>query len=233
MEVDMFNLFRKKKLIKEKDYIFLKAITESLSNKYPYLPDQISKEFILDKLPNQLGDKGTYMLTLNAKLEPKYSNKSLPQFFIIRNIGVWNNAKKSFEQIELHILEGMLAGFRVVSKYSDFNLKKIDTSKVKEKHFNNKDKDTLKKIIGNIPSNLLSQLDIEDTFKIEIPEGEFYIIKDLEDGNYLSMDEKGAVYGMIHDPYEIEKLFDNKERFFEALKSRKFNISEYYNIKMS
>ncbi len=233
MEVNMLNLFRKKKLIKEEDYIFLKAITENLSDKYLYLVDQVSKEFILDKLPNQLGDKGTYTLTLNAKLEPKYSNKSFPQFFIIRNIDVWNNAKKSFEQVELHILEGMLAGFRVVSKYSDFNLKKIDTSKVKEKHFNSEDRDTLKKIIGNISSDLLSQLDIEGTFKIDIPEGEFYVIKDLEDGNYLSMDKKGAVHGMIHDPYEIEKLFDNKETFFEALESGEFNISEYYDEKMS
>jgi len=229
----MLNLFRKKKLIKEDDYIFLKVIVENLSDKYPYLTDQVSKEFILDKIRNQLGDKGTYTLTLNAKLEPKYSNKSFPQFFIIRNIGVWNNAKMSFEQIELHILEGMLAGFRVVSKYSDFNLKKIDTSKVKEKHFNNEDRDTLEKVIGNITSDLMSQLDIEGTFKIDLPEGEFYVIKDLEDGNYISMDKKGVVYGMIHDPYEIEKLFDNKEKFFKALKSGEFNISEYYDKKVS
>jgi len=76
-------------------------------------------------------------------------------------------------------------------------------------------------------------LEIESTFKIEIPEGKFYVIKDLEDGNYLSMDENGAVYGMIHDPYEIEKLFDSKEAFFKALESGKFSISRYYENKMS
>ena len=47
------------------------------------------------------------------------------------------------------------------------------------------------------------------------------------------MNEKGAVYGMIHDPYEVEKLFDSKESFFEALKSGEFSISEYYEKKMS
>ena len=88
-------------------------------------------------------------------------------------------------------------------------------------------------LIGKVPKAILSQLDVESTFKIEIPEGNYYVIKDLEDGNYLSMDEQGAVYGMIHDPYEIEKLFNNKEAFFEALKSGEFSISEYYDKKMS
>ena len=47
------------------------------------------------------------------------------------------------------------------------------------------------------------------------------------------MNKEGAVYGMIHDPYEVEKLFDKKETFFEALKSGKFDIADYYNSKMS
>jgi len=229
----MFNLFRKKKVIQENDYIFLKAVMKALSNKYPYLLPQVSKEFILDKTLNQLGDIGTYTITLNAKLESKYSNKSLPQFFIIKDISIWNNLKGKFEQIELHILEGMIAGFKVTSEYSDLDLKKIDISKIKEKHFNNDERDTLKKIIGSVTDNLSSKLDIEGTFKVKIPEGEFFTIKDLGDGNYLSMDKDGAVYGMIHDPYEVEKLFDNKEVFFEALKYGEFNIYEYFNKKMS
>ncbi len=229
----MFNLFGKKKLIDQKDYNFLTAIVESLPSKYSYLVDQISKEFILDKKVNPLGNKGTYTLTLNAKLESKYSDKSFPQLFIIKDIGVWNNAKNSFEQVELHILEGMLAGFRVNSKYSELDFGRIDNTKIKEKHFRNAEKEFLKKLIGKASKEVLSQLEIESTFKIEIPEGKFYIVKDLEDGNYLSMDENGAVYGMIHDPYEIEKLFDSKEAFFEALESGEFSISRYYDNKMS
>ncbi len=229
----MFNLFGKKKLIGKEDYNFLTAIVESLPTKYSYLVKQVSKEFILDKKVNQLGNKGAYTLTLNAELETKYSDKSFPQLFIIKDIGVWNTTKKSFEQVELHILEGMLAGFRVKSKYSELDFGRIDTSRIKEKHFRNEEKKFLKKLIGKVSKEVLSQLEIESTFVIEIPEGKFYVIKNLEDGNYLSMDENGAVYGMIHDPYEIEKLFENKKAFFEALESGKFRISGYYENKMS
>lgn len=229
----MFNFFDKKKLISKKDYEFLRAIVEALPSKYSYLVSQVSEEFILDKKVNPLGDKGTYTLSLNAELETKYSNKSLPQLFIVKDIGIWNRVKSSFEQIELHILEGMLAGFRVNARYSELDFDRIATSKIKEKHFKNEEKEFLKTLIGNVSKDVLSQLDIESTFKIELEEGDFYVIKDLEDGNYLSMNEKGAVYGMIHDPYEVEKLFDTKESFFEALKSGEFNISEYYDKKMS
>jgi len=229
----MFNLFSKKKLINEKDYYFLTSIVKALSLKYSYLIDQVSKEFILDKKVNLLGNEGAYSLVLNAELETKYSNKSFPQLFIIRDIGIWNKVKSSYECVELHILEGMLAGFRINAKYSELEYERIDVSKVKEKHFKNEEKEFLKNLIGKVPKNIQCQLDLESTFKIEFPEGDFYVIKDFEDGNYLSMNEKGGVFGMIHDPYEIEKLFENKESFFDALKLGEFSITEYYENKMS
>lgn len=218
----MFNFFRKKGKINKEDYRFLESVVNKLPSKYSFLIDQVSDEFILDKTPNPLGDAGTYTLTLNANLESKYSDSSFPQFFIIKDIGIWNKNKSQYEQIELHILEGMLAGFRVKSGYQDLDFDRIDISNIKEKQFKNEDKEKLKAILGNLEKELLSKLDIEGTFKIDIPEGEFYVIKDLGDGNYLSIDNHGRVFRMIHDPYKVEKIFNNKDAFFDALKSGKF-----------
>ncbi len=229
----MLDFFRKRNRIKEEDYRFLRAVVTALPSKYSFLVGQVSEEFILNKKVNKLGDKGTYSLILNAELESKFSNKSLPYFFILKDIYIWNEVQNAFDQIELHVLEGMLAGFKIYAKYSQLDLTRIDTTQVKEKLFKDEDKEYLVNLIGHVSQDILAQLDIKSTFKIEIEEGDFYVIKDLQDGNYLSMDENGAVYGMIHDPYEIEKLFDTKEDFFLALKSRSFIIEEYYNRKMS
>ncbi len=228
----MFGLLKKKKKITNKDYDFLSRVVDELPSKYSYLKKQVSKDFILNKKINELGSKGTFTLTLNANLESTFSNKKLPNFFILKDISIWNNQKEKFENIELHILEGMLAGFMVKSNYENLDLKKIIISNIKEKHFKNEDKLFLLDLIKGIPNEVKSELDIQSTFKIEIPEGDFYVVKDFEDGNYLSMDNKGAVYGMIHDPYEIEQIFNNKEKFFEALKSGEFSISEYYSKKV-
>ena len=229
----MLNFFRKRNRIKQEDYRFLRAVVTTLPSKYSFLVGQVSEEFILNKKVNTLGDKGTYSLILNAELESKFSNKSLPYFFILKDIYIWNEVQKAFDQIELHVLEGMLAGFKIYAKYSQLDLTRIDTTQVKEKLFKDEDKEYLVNLIGHVSQDILAQLDIKSTFKVEIEEGDFYVIKDLQDGNYLSMDENGAVYGMIHDPYEVEKLFETKEAFFLALKSGRFIIEEYYNRKMS
>ncbi len=84
-----------------------------------------------------------------------------------------------------------------------------------------------------LSKKVLSVIDINSTFKIQIPEGVFYVIKDFGDGNYLAMEENGAIYGMIHDPYEVEMLFKNKDVFVNAIESGEFNIFKYYNSKIS
>lgn len=224
----MFNIFRKGKKIKKEDYDFLEAIIEALPSQYSYLIDQVTEDFILDKKNNPLGDQGTWTLILNADLERKFAKKWLPKFFIIKGIGICNKNKESIELVELHIMEGMLAGFKLQAKYSDLDLERIDISRVVEKQFQDEDQEVLNEILGNVPEDILFYLDLKSTFKIDTEEGYFYVIKKLGDGDYLAMDKKGAVYVMIHDPYKVERIFSNKESFFQALKSSKFDVSKFY-----
>lgn len=228
----MINIFRKRKLIKDDDYTLLSFVVKNLPSKYSFLIKQVSKNFILDKKVNELGDKGTYRFVLNADLEPIFSSSNYPQFFIIKNIIIWNKAKQSKEFIEIHILEGMIAGYRLNAKFSDLDFTKSDFTKVSEKHFINEDKEVLKKIIGKVDDKILSNLDLKSTFKIVLSEDHYYVIKNLGDGNYISLNEKGEIFGMIHDPYEIEKLYDSKESFFEALKLGNFDFNQYCESKI-
>lgn len=228
---------RKKKIIRKRilkeDFDFLKAIISKLPSKYDYLKRQVTEDFLLGKTQYPHNDKGTYTLSRDAKLAKKYADKKLTHFFILRGIKIFNKSRYIYEDVELYIVEGMLAGFKITARYRDLDLNKIDITGIKEKHFKDEDKETVSKILGKIDKDLLSQLDVSDTFKIEIEEGEFYVIKNLGDGNYLSINKQGAVYGMIHDPYEIELLFENKEDFFKALSTGKFDIQEYYRSKFS
>ena len=59
------------------------------------------------------------------------------------------------------------------------------------------------------------------------------MIKDYEDGSYLVLKENGQIYGLFHDPFLIEKIFNNKEEFVDDILSNKFNIQKYYNNKMN
>lgn len=230
----MFNLFKKKraKNIQEWEYDLLKSVAEKLPSKYSFLTNQVNPDFIWDSVPNEFLEVGWKRVICDQNVYNSIKDNSIN--YKLFGIKIFDLEAKGYKSVELDLYEGILIGYKIdESSSKQFDYENIDLKNLREKPYENKEKEELEKIIGAVNGEILAQLDIEDTFKIEVPEGEFYVIKDLEDGNYLSMNEKGVVYGMIHDPYEVERLFDTKESFFEALKSGEFSISEYYDKKMS
>lgn len=208
----MFGLFKKKNNFQfgDDEVKFFRNVIKILPQRYSYLESQITKEFILKFKPNQLGYKDSYTFILNANLENKFIRKDLPPYYIIKNIGIWENVLNKMLSIELDIITGYIGGFKSESiNFENFDFSKTDLSKLTEKHFSNQDKEELLKIIGSVSKQQELKLDIEDTFKIELPEGDFYTIKNLGDGNYLAVNKQGLVYELIHDPYSVTKKAEN------------------------
>jgi hypothetical protein len=229
----MFNFFKKKrsKRISEWEYDLLTAVIEELPKKYLFLNGQTSSEFLLDSVDNEFLNNNWKRTICNQTLYNKYRNDEYN--FKLIGAKVFDKNTQNDKNIELDIYEGILIGYRI-EENANYDLERISTDDIREIYYKNDDVENLKAIIGNnIDESILKLLDIENTFKIELSEGVFYVIKDLGDGNYLSMDNDGAVYGMFHDPYEVDKVFHNKESFYNALISKKFKISEYFDRKMS
>ena len=221
-----FDLFSKRnKKITQSDIDFFKAIVEKLPGKYAYLKCQVNFDFILEIAPNPLAEN-CYTLILNPVLAEKFKKEELSYLFIIQNIQVYNKRENKWESVDFHIHEGLLVGYQLKSPITDIDIETINCSAIKEKHFNNVVKDQLKAILSAVPKEYLNNLDIDDTFEIDIPEGRFYTIKDLGDGNYLSIRDTGAIYLMVHDPYIVKKLFNTKEEFFSAITAGTFNIED-------
>ncbi len=228
----MINIFRKKKdkNMHEWEYQLLKTIVEKLPSKYSFLKNQINSEFILDSVPNELLKHGWRRVLCNQNLYNVYKNDEINYKLI--GITVYDLKGQNYKSVELDLYEGIIIGYKVDDNSGQFSIEKINLEHLEEKHYINKDKEALEKILGNFSKDLISNFELENTFKIKLPDGVFYVIKELGNGDYLSVNSQGAIFGMIHDPYKIEKLFDNKEAFFQALKAKNFSISEYYNKRM-
>lgn len=228
----MFNIFRKKKQsnMQAWEYELLKAVVDRLPPKYSFLKNQINVNFILDIVPNELLGNGWKRIIVDFKLYSFYKNKGVD--YKIIGINILNTLDKCYKELQLDVYDGIIIGYKLNDE-GNFDLGNINIENVREINYENEDRDALKEIMGIVDEDICNQLDIDDTFKIEVPEGDFYMLKDLADGNYLSMDMTGAVYIMIHDPYEIEKIYENKESFYKDLKSGNFNIINYYIKKMS
>ena len=207
----MFNIFKKDKNITSDDFEFLRCIVSNLPEKYKELVYQVNPEFILDKKINEFGPIGTFRFVLNAKMESKFVNKSLPKFFIIKNIRIWNNIKQDYVETEIHLLEGMIAGYFLNCPIKELDFQNIDTKYVMEKHFLNQNETFVENFFKSYPKEIKDKLNIKSSFIIEIEEGTYYVIKDFKDGNYLAINKEGSVFFLKHDEYEIKKIFTWKK----------------------
>mgnify|MGYP000309548173 CR=1 FL=1 len=228
----MFNLFRKKrkKKIKKWEYKLLKAIVHKLPLEYSFLIEQVDEKYIIDSVPNPLLEEGWKHLVFSKKYSELTKRKNLN--YELYGIIYFDIDNENYNEVILNISEGVLNGYKLNKEECHFDEESIDVKQLSKRYFKNEEKQELINLLGSKKNEVFNELEIEDTFKIEIQGDVYYVIKNLGDGNYISINKKGAIFGMIHDPFEIEKVFNNKEDFFEALKSGKFIISEYYDKKM-
>lgn len=219
----MFSFLKKKKKneypITKIELDFFKNLIAVLPGKYHYLLPQINDEFLIAFKENALGFENSYTFLLNAKLEPIYINKKLPHFFILQNIKIWNRVKSDFISINLNILSGYIGGFNIESiEFSNFDFTKFDISEINEKHFENKDLDTLLMNFNENEKNILSKY-LDTTYSINLSDGIFYCIDNIGNGDVIALDKAGTVYLLIHDPVQTIRIF-SKEDLFEKLENK-------------
>jgi hypothetical protein len=93
----------------------------------------------------------------------------------------------------------------------------------------NPDEEILRKILKSLPKDKLEQIEIADTFEIELDNKFYYIVFDMEDGNYIAVNKQGKVYRLIHD-HEIpaKKIFDSLDMLLESFSYDKKELEKYF-----
>lgn len=113
-----------------------------------------------------------------------------------------------------------------------FNLDKIKKGEIilEPIKLENPDKKTVEKILNSLNKEQIGLLELDDTFEIEIDEKLYYMILDMEDGNYVAVDKEGKVYRLNHDHVERVKLINDKlTDFFTIYKGQKSELEEIMN----
>ncbi len=222
---------KKKKSIMPWEYELLVAISEKIPSKYSFLKMQANEKFILDSLPNELLKNGWKRIVCDQSLYHSFRNNSMN--YKLSGILVYDKKTSDYINIDLDFYEGIIIGYNFGENDKEFDFSQIDVTAIKEVNYENTDIKELEQIMAELSKDIKLKLDLDNTIKIDIPEGEFYTIKDYEDGNYLAINKQGLIFGLFHDPYKIEKIFDNSTDFINALHNNDFNINEYYENKMS
>jgi hypothetical protein len=147
----------------------------------------------------------------------------------IQGVKVYEYGVKEFREVQLDVFDAVLIGYKVEG--SQFDLTKIDTTNLRELKYSESVDDL--KYVGNFKNKRSKILALKNSLEIEVSGKGYYIIKDFEDGNYLSVSQDGKVYGMFHDPFLIEVIDDSVADFIDKVNAGEFLIDKYYVSKFS
>lgn len=219
----MFGLFKKTSWkIEGKAFDFFRQV-------FMHLPSDF--QFLLIGL-----DKGLYRrFSVNHSMkghfyfigfDPSQSDKSIfkGKDYELENILI----KQDGQVFPLNIIieEGLWIGFEFEKNILDFNNFEVDMSSFAK----SKSKFSLDTKIEKLVSGLTcDKLDLTNLGEFDFDGKTYYQIKDLEDGNYIAINNKGQVFGLIHDPYKIELINRSVRQFVDDVNGGLFDFDKYLN----
>lgn len=219
----MFGLFKKTSWkIDGKALDFFRQVFKQLPIDFQFLSDGLDKG-LYKRFSVNHAMKGHFY---SIGFDPSQSDKSMTKGkqFELENIIIKQDGQAYPLNITIH--EGLWIGFEIEKNILDFNNFQIDLSSFKK----SKSKFAADTKIERLVSGLTcEQLDLTDLGDFDIDGKTYYQIKDLADGNYIAIDNKGQVFGLIHDPYKIELINKSVRQFVDDVNTGRFDFNKYLN----
>ena len=235
----IFNIFRskgqsvdRKKL--EEDFhadllpIF-KSVVDNLPNQYSYLKTRFDENLLRGYVKNAINDGSDfYVFLIDEESHKQFETEK--NNFLLHNIKIFSNHLNNFVTLQLHIHNNLPVGFEFSDQQWDFDKTRIDTSQVKVLHYENAEYQKWTKIIGQIPTDLLNQFDTINGFEIDIERNKYFTIKEFGNGDYVAINEKRQIFGLIHENKKLEKIFDNPELMYSSLRNKSLALQNIMQI---
>lgn len=88
----------------------------------------------------------------------------------------------------------------------------------------------VKDIIRDVPEQGLNKLELDDTFEIELNGETYYTLIDMEDGNYIALDNNRKVFRLHHDSYEpAREIYPSIEAFLHVYNGEKESMTHLFD----
>jgi len=217
----MFRLFKKTTWkIDGKAFDFFDKLFKQLPTEFHFLSDGLHKGLYRTFSVNHAMKGHHYTISF----DPSQSDKSMikGKQFELQNILVIQNSNRF--PLNLTVYEGLWVGLEIEKNVSDFTNFHFDLSQLRK----DKSKFAVDSKIEKLVSGLSStNLDLYNLNEFEVGGKCYYQIKDLEDGNYIAIDNKGQVFGLIHDPYKIELINKSIKQFVDDVNNGIFDFEKY------
>jgi hypothetical protein len=219
----MFGLFKKTSWkIEGKAFNFFRQIFIQLPADFQFLTTGLDKGLYRRFSVNH-AMKGHFY---SIGFDPSQSDKSMTKGkqFELENIII--NQDGHEYKLNITIYDGLWIGFEIGKNILDFNSFQVDLSSFKKSKSKFAADTKIEKLLNGLTCR---QLDLTNLGEFEVDGKLYYQIKDLDDGNYIAIDNKGKVFGLIHDPYKIELINKSVRQFVDDVNNGLFDFDKYQN----
>lgn len=200
----MFSFFKKKKSVLDLEFEtkFILEVFTKLEG-YGYLVKAINEGLIKNVVLKNEVIENFRKTILDVDLLNKYQNKSAPYLFI-NGIKVKNHYDNQVVDVCFHVFDGLVLGYSL-NKSVQFvpDLKEIDVSNswiklnVDDEFYN------LQKIL---PTAILEKINQTEVFSLIFKGEKLYHIKELEDGDFIAVNDSSKFFKISHDPLEANVI---------------------------
>jgi hypothetical protein len=219
----MFGLFKKTSWkIEGKSLDFFKQVFIQLPKEFHFLKTGLDNGVYIRFSVNRSMKKDNYSISFDSLQSDKLMLKK--KNFELNNINILED--KKIYPLNLTIYDGLWIGFEINKNIFDFNKFEVDLSSLTKSEINSPSNAKIDGLMSGLNSD---KLDLTSYNVLDVGGEKYFIIKDIEDGNYIGIDINGNVFGLIHAPYKIELINKSLVQFVNDVNSGEFNFDNYIN----
>lgn len=205
----MFNFFKRK----EKPHLngweseLFQNIFKSLGNEYSIFEKQVSEGIIeavrVDKkMPDYINFR------LNTQILNKFEKKN-EKMFTVNGIKIFDKISREYKILNLDLGFGLILGYSVKDIFNfnpDIHIINVDS--IYKVFYNNDDFDKIQSLFTNEEKD---KINVSEVYEVELDGKIYYHLKDLEDGDFIGIDNNKNIFKITHDPFDIIKLNESLE----------------------
>ncbi len=230
----MIGIFRKRKFKRDVESLEYNLIS-TLKEHFPDLAENHDHWNLSTAMVLGEDEKIIQLMHMTTDLDYDAKNKARHRKdFKIEGIEIFNKQSGEYIPIKIQVYGNLIQHIFIpinerISKEYDLESIRINKLTTEILKTENPDEEILRKILKSLPKDKLEQIEIADTFEIELDNKFYYIVFDMEDGNYIAVNKQGKVYRLIHD-HEIpaKKIFDSLDMLLESFSYDKKELEKYF-----
>jgi hypothetical protein len=194
---------------------FFQKVFSELPIEYHFLKDGLSegvyRKIFISDIP------GNHYVVLHTHSTNLFQKGK----FELGNILIHQDGETFVLNITIH--DGYWIAFEIDADISKFKNFEIDATKLLKSQSKYAPNRNIQNLVAGLSSD---ELELENLGEFEVDGKIYYEIKDLEDGNYIAIDEKGEVFSLLHDPFEIQLLNQSIKNFVEDVNAGRINLKQ-------